>query len=91
MNLAEILIKEKIQIEENISNVVQYGKIDMENIKKSEEFKSSDYFADNLDNEYGKAKTRYSIYKDNNILYHNLSEKDVRGFLKNLEEKYNEI
>ena len=91
MNLEEILKKEKIEIEENISNVVQYGKIDMTNIEKSEEFKSSDYFADNLDNKYGKAKTRYSIYKNDNILYHNLSEKDVRGFLKNLEEQYNEI
>lgn len=91
MNLEEILKKEKIEIEEITYDVCQYGKVDIMGIKNWSDFSPYVYRADNLDNEYENAETHYDIYKNNNILHKNLSEDDVRKFLKNLEEQYNEI
>lgn len=91
MKLNEILKKEKIEIEETVYDVVQYGTIDMTNIKTYEEFEYPLYSAENLDNEYDNSKTYYTIYKDSETVDDFLSEKEVKDYLKKLEEKYNEI
>ena len=91
MKLAQILERERIQIEENVYNVTQYGFIDMRTIECSDQFDSLVYNAENLDNDYEKSKTSYDIYKNDNILHKNLSENDVRKFLKTLEDKHDSI
>lgn len=88
MNLAEILKKENIQIEENIYNVLQYGIMNLDDIEESEDFNRFEYCPDNLDNEYEVSETTYTIYKNNNIIYESFREEDIKDFLKSLEEKY---
>ena len=88
MNLAEILKKENIQIEENIYNVLQYGIMNLDDIEESEDFNRFEYCPDNLDNEYEVSETTYTIYKNNNIIYESFREEDIKDFFKSLEEKY---
>lgn len=88
MNLAEILKKENIEIEENIDNVLQYGLINLDDIEKAEDFNRFEYCADTLDNEYDIAETSYAIYQNNIRMDKSLTEEDLKDFLKSLEEKY---
>lgn len=88
MNLAEILEKENIKIEENIDNVLQYGLIDLSDIEKAEQFNSLEWCADNLDNEYSISETTYTIYKNDNLIYESFTNDDLVDFFKNLEKKY---
>lgn len=88
MNLAEILKKENIKIEENIDNVLQYGIIDLSDIEKAEQFSSLEWCAENLDNNYEISETTYTIYKNDNLIYESFTNDDLVDFLKTLEKKY---
>lgn len=88
MNLAEILEKENIKIEENIDNVLQYGIIDLSDIEKAEQFSSLEWCAENLDNNYEISETTYTIYKNDNLIYESFTDDDLVDFLKTLEKKY---
>lgn len=88
MNLAEILKKEKIEIEENIDDVFQYGLIDLNNIENPEDFMSLTYYAKDLETKYDTSKTTYSIYQNGVLIQIYLTEKDIREFFKYLKNKY---
>lgn len=88
MNLAEILKKENIEIEENIENVLQYGIMNLDDIEESEDFNRFEYCADNLDNDYEVSETTYTIYQNNIRMDKSFTEEDLKDFLKSLEEKY---
>lgn len=88
MNLAEILKKENIEIEENIENVYQYGTMNLDDIEEPEDFNRFEYYADNLDNEYEVSETTYTIYQNNIRMDKSFTEEDVKDFLKSLKEKY---
>lgn len=88
MNLAEILKKENIKIEENIENVLQYGIMNLDDIEESEDFNRFEYCADNLDNDYEVSETTYTIYQNNIRMDKSFTEEDIKNFLKSLEKKY---
>ena len=91
MKLNEILEKEKIEIEETMYGVVQYGTIDTKNIESYNEFEHPTYSAENLEDEYNNAKRYYTIYKSTETVDDFLSEEEVRSYLKTLEEKHDSI
>lgn len=89
MKLHEILKKEKISVEENEYNVLQYGPINLSDIESPKDFNNVDYQAEYEMSDYSFSKTTYTVYKDKKILFNkNLSEDELIEFFEKLVKKY---
>lgn len=89
MYLHEILKKEKISVEENEHNVLQYGPINLSDIRYPEEFNDLDYQAEYEMSDYSVSHTTYTVYKDKKILFNkNLNEDELIEFFEKLVKKY---
>lgn len=89
MKLHEILKKEKISVEENEYNVLQYGPINLSDIESPEDFNNVDYQAEYEMSDYSFSKTTYTVYKNKKELFNkDLSENELIEFFESLVKKY---
>ena len=88
MKLSEILEKEKITVDENVHNVLQYGKIDLDNIDNPKEFNRHEYNATELTSEFGASYVDYDVFKDSVQICYNISEADLVEFFEKLVREY---
>lgn len=88
MKLSEILKKEKITVDENVHDVLQYGEIDLTEIENPKEFNKFDYKADDLTNEYGASYVDYDVFRNSVQICYNISEQDLVEFFEKLVREY---
>ena len=88
MKLSKILEKEKITVDENVHDVLQYGEIDLDNIDNPKEFNRHDFVADDFTSEYGTSYVDYDVFKDSVQICYNISETDLIEFFEKLVREY---
>lgn len=89
MYLYEILKKEKISVEENEYNVLQYGPINLYDIRSPKEFNDVDYQAEYHMSDYSFSKTTYTVYKNKKHFFNKeLNESELIEFFESLVKKY---
>lgn len=89
MKLHEILKKEKISVEENEYNVLQYGPINLSDIESPKDFNNVDYQAEYEMSDYSFSKTTYTVYKNKKHLFNKeLNEDELIEFFESLVKKY---
>lgn len=88
MKLNDILEFEDIKIIEKRYNIVELSNVDFCNLESADDFHLNNYDLDGNFINYDDTIIKYRIYKGFKVIGDEMSEKEVRDFLKELEEKY---
>ena len=92
-SVAEVLMLENIEIEENTHGVLEYGKINIDSfeddVDNNTNFKLSEFYdLPNVNANYDGAYTDYTVYKNGEVLLECVPDTEVNEYINDLLRKY---